>query len=58
MRDVELPEQAADMLTSLSTPAEGGRAITSAVLSVLVLDDGRVLAGAVPVDRLEELARR
>ena len=58
MRDVELPEQAAGMLTSLSTPAEGGRAISSALLSVLVLDDGRVLAGAVPVDRLEELARR
>lgn len=55
---VELPEDAAGMLSSLATPAAGGQAIRSAVLSVLVLDDGRVLAGAVPVERLQELARR
>ena len=57
MGGVELPEDAAGMLASLATPAEGGQAVSSAVLSVLFTDDGRVLAGAVPVDRLEELAR-
>jgi hypothetical protein len=36
---------------------EGGRVVTSALVTVLLLDDGRVLAGAVPADRLVELAR-
>ena len=54
---VELPEQAAGLVDSLAEPTEGGQVVTSAVLSVLLLDDGRVLAGAVPADRLEELAR-
>jgi outer membrane lipoprotein-sorting protein len=58
MTGVELPEQAAGTLASIATPAQGGQAVSSAVLSVLVTDDGRVLAGAVPVTRLEELARR
>lgn len=54
---VELPEQAAGLVASLATPVEGGRVVTSALLSVLLLDDGRVLAGAVPPERLVELAR-
>lgn len=40
----------------LTTPVEGGRALTSTLLSVLVLDDGRVLVGAVPVDALRAAA--
>ncbi|KSW28764.1 hypothetical protein [Cellulomonas sp. B6] len=40
----------------LTTPVEGGRALQSSLLSVLVLDDGRVLAGAVPVDALRAVA--
>ncbi|MCC2321763.1 LolA family protein [Cellulomonas xiejunii] len=40
----------------LTTPVEGGRALSSALLSVLVLDDGRVLVGAVPVDALRAAA--
>jgi outer membrane lipoprotein-sorting protein len=40
----------------LTTPVEGGRLLSSALLSVLVTDDGRVLAGAVPPATLEELA--
>lgn len=54
---VALPEDA-ELLTQLSTPVEGGRVITSALLSVLLLDDGRVLVGAVPTERLVELAGR
>ncbi|MCC2334676.1 LolA family protein [Cellulomonas wangsupingiae] len=40
----------------LTTPVEGGRALSSSLLSVLVLDDGRVLVGAVPVDTLRAAA--
>lgn len=55
---VELPEQAAGLVQQLATPVPGGRVLESALLSVLLLDDGRVLAGAVPADRLVELAGR
>lgn len=40
----------------LTTEVDGGRLLTSALLSVLVTDDGRVLAGSVPPATLEELA--
>jgi hypothetical protein len=40
----------------LTTEVDGGRLLSSALLSVLVTDDGRVLAGAVPPATLEELA--
>lgn len=40
----------------LTTPVEGGRALSSTLLSVLVLDDGRVLVGAVPVEALRAAA--
>jgi outer membrane lipoprotein-sorting protein len=53
---VELPEEAAAMVAQLSTPVEGGRVVTSALVSVLLLDDGRVLVGPVPAERLVELA--
>ena len=58
LSDVELPAQAAGLVRSLAKPVEGGQVVTSAVLSVLLLDDGRVLAGAVPPARLVELAAR
>ena len=54
---VELPEEAAGIVGQVATPVEGGRVVTSALLTVLLLDDGRVLAGAVPAERLVELAR-
>lgn len=47
----------AALYDSLTTPVDGGRVLRSALLSVLVLDDGRVLVGAVPVDVLQDLAR-
>ena len=55
---VQLPESAEGMLGQLSTPVEGGRTITSALLSVLLTDDGRMLVGSVPPARLVELAGR
>ena len=50
-------EDVPGLLASLTQPVEGGRALSSALLSVLLLDDGRVLAGAVPVEVLLETAR-
>jgi len=50
--------QAGALLNQLTTPVSGGRALTSSLLSVLVTDDGRVLAGSVPVDTLVAAARR
>jgi len=44
------------LLDQLSTPVAGGRVISSALLSVLLLDDGRVLLGAVPPATLVNLA--
>ncbi|PRB36706.1 DUF2092 domain-containing protein [Arthrobacter sp. MYb23] len=35
---------------------DGGRALTTSLLSVLILDDGRVYAGMVPLERLQSAA--
>ena len=45
------------MLESVTTAVEGGRAIQTSLISVLIADDGRVLGGAVPVSRLVEAAQ-
>lgn len=45
-------------LDAITTPTDGGRVLTSALVSVLITDDGRVLAGAVPVDTLLDAAGR
>jgi hypothetical protein len=50
------PEQLA-MLESLTTAVEGGRVAQTSLVSVLITDDGRVLAGAVPASRLVEAAQ-
>ena len=44
------------MLESVTTAVEGGRVVQTALVSVLITDDGRVLAGAVPASRLVEAA--
>ncbi|WP_353814548.1 LolA family protein [Agromyces sp. SYSU T00266] len=44
--------EALDLLDALTTPVDGGRALQTSLLSVLFTDDGRVLAGSVPVDAL------
>lgn len=63
-RVVEMTADGADaaamddpMLQQLTVPAEGGRALQTSLLSVLLTDDGRVFAGAVPVDQLVAAAR-
>lgn len=56
---VQLPAgdtEAAGSLDAITTPTEGGRVLSSALLTVLVTDDGRVLAGAVPVEALRAAA--
>ena len=37
-------------------PVSGGHALTTSLISVLLLDDGRIYAGLVPVERLESAA--
>lgn len=43
-------------LAQVLQPVAGGRALTTSLLSVLILDDGRVYAGMVPLDRLQAVA--
>ena len=50
------PEQRA-MLESVTSEVEGGRVLQTSLMTVLITDDGRVLAGAVPADRLVEAAQ-
>ncbi|WES64113.1 hypothetical protein P0L94_16795 [Microbacter sp. GSS18] len=50
------PEQLA-MLESVTTEVDGGRALQTSLMSVLITDDGRVLAGSVPTSRLVEAAQ-
>ena len=57
LEGVELPEEAAGIVGQVAKPVEGGRVVTSALVTVLLLDDGRVLAGAVAAERLVELSR-
>lgn len=44
--------EAAELLDQVATAVDGGRALETSLLTVLLTDDGRVLAGAVPLDRL------
>jgi len=50
------PEQLA-MLESVTSAVDGGRVLQTSLLTVLIADDGRVLAGAVPAERLVEAAQ-
>lgn len=45
------------MLDSLTVSVDGGRAMQSSLISVLLTDDGRMLVGAVPVSRLTDVAQ-
>ncbi|MCL2089700.1 MAG: hypothetical protein FWH11_00480 [Micrococcales bacterium] len=53
----EAPQIAQSLLAGLSTEVDGGRLISSSLVNVLLLDDGRVLVGAVPGDTLLAAAR-
>ncbi|MFE1663926.1 outer membrane lipoprotein carrier protein LolA [Microbacterium sp. P02] len=44
------------LVDTVTTPVTGGRAFETALLTVLITDDGRILAGAVPVERLVDAA--
>jgi outer membrane lipoprotein-sorting protein len=44
------------MLSQLTTAVEGGHVLQTTLLTVLITDDGRVLAGAVPVESLQATA--
>ncbi|GAB2759291.1 LolA family protein [Sinomonas soli] len=46
------------LMKQLAAPAAGGRVISTSLFTVLLLDDGRVLAGAVPAAALEAAAAR
>ena len=50
------PEQL-QLLDSLTTAVDGGRVLQTSLVTVLITDDGRVLAGAVPAARLVEAAQ-
>ncbi len=52
-----LDAKSAQLLDQLTTPVAGGRALQTSLVSVLLLDDGRVLAGAVPIESLEAAAQ-
>jgi outer membrane lipoprotein-sorting protein len=47
-----------DLLRQVTTPVANGRAITTALMSVLITDDGRVFAGSVPVQSLIDAAKK
>lgn len=44
------------LFAELTTDVDGGRAFSSALMTVFFTDDGRVLAGSVPLDRLQAAA--
>jgi outer membrane lipoprotein-sorting protein len=47
---------ASDLLRQATYAVPGGRAVSTALLSVLLTDDGRVFAGSVPLARLQAAA--
>jgi outer membrane lipoprotein-sorting protein len=50
------PGSAASLLAQAAVPVAGGRLLSSALVNVLILDDGRILAGSVPLERLQAAA--
>ncbi|WP_291048325.1 DUF2092 domain-containing protein [Herbiconiux sp.] len=44
------------LIAQLLTPVDGGQVLQTALVSVLLTDDGRVLAGAVPAEALQSAA--
>lgn len=49
-------DEASAMLDSLTQPVDGGRLLTTSLVSVFFADDGRVLVGAVTPERLLDAA--
>jgi outer membrane lipoprotein-sorting protein len=53
----DLGSEASGLLGQLTTRVDGGRAVQTSLVSVYLSDDGRVLAGAVPVAALVAAAK-
>jgi hypothetical protein len=47
----------ARLLDELTTSVDGGRALQTSLVSVLLLDGGRILVGAVPIASLQAAAQ-
>ena len=43
---------ASPLYTQVTDAVDGGRTLSTTLVSVLITDDGRVFAGSVPVERL------
>jgi outer membrane lipoprotein-sorting protein len=52
----EPASDATALLEQATVPVQGGRLLSTALVNVLVLDDGRVVAGSVPLERLQAAA--
>jgi outer membrane lipoprotein-sorting protein len=50
------PGSAASLLAQATVPVAGGRLLSSSLVNVLILDDGRIFAGSVPLERLRAAA--
>ena len=44
---------AAALLEQATVPVQGGRLLSTALVNVLVLDDGQIFVGSVPLERLQ-----
>jgi len=47
---------AESLLAQATVPVPGGRLLSTTLLNVLILDDGRIFAGSVPLERLQAAA--
>jgi hypothetical protein len=47
---------AASLLDQAAVAVPGGRLVSTSLVNVLILDDGRILAGSVPLERLQAAA--
>ncbi|HSN35244.1 MAG TPA: hypothetical protein VLT34_02740 [Arthrobacter sp.] len=54
--DPENASGAAALLEQAAVAVPGGRLVSTTLVNVLILDDGRILAGAVPLERLQAAA--
>ncbi|WIE55320.1 outer membrane lipoprotein carrier protein LolA [Curtobacterium sp. MCBD17_003] len=52
----QLDADGSQLFGQLTKAVDGGRAVQTSLVSILITDDGRVLAGAVPVSALEAAA--
>lgn len=58
--DSALPDgsDAGALLEQAAVPVPGGKLLSTALVNVLILDDGRVFAGSVPLERLQSAAAK